>query len=67
LITSAVPYNPSRWTEGSVLTVDGIGHFAFQDINPDVYYLWAEHRQWRSKRQTVVLLSGVRTELKVIV
>jgi hypothetical protein len=45
---------------------DGKGHFAFADINPDVYHIWAEGKDLRSRVQTVPLLRDRKEEVKLV-
>jgi hypothetical protein len=51
--------------QGAVLTTDRRGRFVFLDINPDVYHIWAETEKFRSKDQTIVLLSKKEEEIEL--
>lgn len=51
--------------QGAVLETDEKGNYAFPDINPDVYILWAESGTWRSKEQTVVLFSDQEEKVEL--
>lgn len=51
--------------QGAGITTDKEGHYTFLDINPDVYYIYAETENWRSKQQTIVLLSGKVEEVQL--
>jgi len=44
--------------QGAVLTTDNSGLYTSQEINPNVYRLWTEAGNWRSREKLVVLLSG---------
>jgi hypothetical protein len=50
----------------ATIWTDGEGRFAFEDINPDVYHIWAEGRELRSEVQTVVLLRDRREVVRLI-
>jgi hypothetical protein len=51
--------------QGAEAWTDGDGYFAFPDINPDVYHVWAEGGERRSEVQTVVLLSDQKEEVNL--
>jgi hypothetical protein len=51
--------------QGAEAWTDGDGYFAFPDINPDVYQVWAEGGERRSEVQTVVLLSDQKEEVEL--
>ena len=51
--------------QGAVIATDKKGHYALQDINPDVYFMHAETEKWHSREEMVVLQSGKQEELKL--
>jgi len=51
--------------QGAETWTDDEGHFAFPEINPDVYHIWAEGGEWRSEAQMVVLLSDRKEQVKL--